>query len=170
MIDAPKDNPTPSLPVDNRPRRSFVQDRLYRFGLTMIVMGASFGLYYLGLFGGVDGPLNPDRIGEKLAALGFSNRHLLTVLMVFLVVAIIWNWLYNALNRFFGRRMTCSLRLKDTQALCALPVRRDSSGQFVCSAGHRCHSARFNPVKKGTVAHFIWMMFLIFSAMVFYLI
>jgi len=169
VINAQNDNPTQYSPVEQSPQRSFIQDRLHKFGLNMLVMGASFALYYLGFFGGVDGPLKPDRIGERLAALGFSNRSLLIVLLAFMVIAITWNWLYNGINRLLGRRMTCLCRLNDDNALCALPVRQDSGGQFVCSAGHTRNAARFNPVKKGTVAHFIWMMFLVLSAIVFYL-
>jgi len=169
MINAQNGNLLQPSPSDDRPRRSFIQERLRKFGLTMMVMGASFALYYLGLFGGVEGPLKPERIGERLAALGFSNRHLLIVLLASLVIAIIWNWLYNSFSRVLGRRMTCTFRLNTDKGLCALPVQRESSGRFVCAAGHTCKDAYFNPVKKGTVAHFIWMMFLIFSAIVFYL-
>ena len=169
MKNAQNDNPTQYSPVDQKPQRSFIQYRLHKFGLNMLVMLASLALYYLGLFGGVDGPLNPDRIGEKLADLGFSNQHLLIVLLAVTVITITWNWLYNGISRLLGRRMTCSCRLNDDNALCALPVRRTGGGQFVCSAGHTRNAARFNPVKKGKVAHFIWMMALSFSAIVFYL-
>lgn len=114
------------------PRRGFVQNRLQNFGVTMVVMGASFGLYYLGLFGGVSGPLQPERIGDWLAAMGFSDRRLLVLLLSFMVIAITWNWVYNAFNRLLGRR------------------------DVIC-------------VKKGTVSHFVWAMWLTFSAIVFYL-
>ncbi len=113
------------------PRRGFVQNRLQNFGVTMVVMGASFGLYYQGLFGGVSGPLQPERIGDRLAAMGFSDRHLLAMLLSFMVIAITWNWVYNAFNRLFGKPVIC--------------------------------------VKKGTVSHFMWAMWLTFSAIVLYL-
>lgn len=100
------------------------------FGLTMVVMGISFGLYYLGLFGGVEGPLQPEHIGDKLAAMGFSGCHLLCLFLLLTVVAATWNWLYNAMGRRFKRN--CRV------------------------------------VRKGTFAHLIWIMFLVFSLIVFF--
>jgi hypothetical protein len=154
---------------NNGSRRGFIQTRMQNFGWTMIVMGASFGLYYLGLFGGVDGPLRPDRLGERLAAIGFSNRHLLMVLLSLMGVAIVWNWIYNGLCRLMGWRLTCACRAETADGFCAALARREASGQYVCAGGHRRPDARFHPVVKGTVAHFMWMMFAIFSAIVYYL-
>lgn len=108
-------------------RTGYVQNRMKNFGLTMVVMGASFGLYYLGFFGGVEGPLQPGRIGERLAAMGFTGRHLLCLFLLLTLVAITWNWLYNAITR---RPTTHAIR-------------------------------------KGTLGHFAWIMFLIFSIIVF---
>ena len=150
-------------------RRGFIQTRMQNFGWTMIVMGASFGLYYLGLFGGVDGPLRPDRLGERLAATGFNNQHLLTVLLSLMGIAIIWNWIYNGLCRLMGWRLTCACRTETEQGFCAASARRGSDGQYVCAHGHKRPEAHFHPIVKGTVAHFMWMMFAIFSAIVYYL-
>jgi len=126
MKSATKSTPPPWA----SPRRSFVQHRVRNFGLTMVVMGFSFGLYYLGFFGGVEGPLQPEHIGDRLAAMGFSGRHLLYLFVLLTVVAVTWNWLYNAMGRLFKR--DCRL------------------------------------VRKGNFAHFIWIMFLVFSLIVFF--
>lgn len=155
-------------------RRGFIQTRFQNFSLTMIVMGASFSLYYLGLFGGVPGPLEPARIGDRLASLGFSDRHLLVTFLVFLAISISWNWLYNAVNRLRGRYMTCAFRKDGGVAYCAAPIVKEKSdlvkGRYVCTAGHACSQAHVRVVKKGTVSHFLWMLWLILSLMVFYLL
>jgi hypothetical protein len=133
----------------------------------MTVMGASFILYYLGLFGGVEGPLNPGRIGERLAASGISNRHLLILLISCLMIALSWNWLYNAACRLLGRRMFCTFH-QGKKTNCDAQAWRNSEGVYVCGAGHLNSRVRFAAVRKGTISHFVWMMFLIFSGMVFY--
>lgn len=79
--------------------RSFAQHRMHTFGLTLMVMGGSFGLYYLGLFGGVEGPLAPERIGDRLAAMGFSGRHLFYAFLLLTGIAATWNWMYNGTCR-----------------------------------------------------------------------
>jgi hypothetical protein len=165
----------PNAPFGDAPRRNgVVHTRMQNFGLTMVVMGGSFALYYLGLFGGVPGPLEPDRIGQQLSALGFSDRHLLFVFLFLMVLAMTWNWIYNAFNRLLGRNLTCAHIEAETHALCGKPAQKNDSPSrshgYVCSAGHRCLTAEVKVVKKGTVSHFLWMMWLIFSAMVFYLI
>lgn len=174
MKTAHADN-TQFVPTGNPPqRRGFIQTRFQNFSLTLIVMGASFSLYYLGLFGGVPGPLEPARIGDRLAALGFSDRHLLVTFLVFLVISISWNWLYNAVNRLRGRHMTCTFRKDGGAAFCAAPILKEksefSAGRYVCTAGHTCSHVHIQVVKKGTVSHFLWMMWLVFSIMVFYLL
>lgn len=142
---------------------------MQNFGLTMIVMGASFGLYYLGLFGTVEGPLRPERIGEQLAASGFTNRHLLFMMLSLMGIAIVWNWIYNGVCRLLGRRMTCACRAETADGYCAATARRERAGHYVCTAGHTRPEARFHPLAKGTVGHFMWMMFAIFSAIIVYL-
>lgn len=124
-------------PLENRrPRRGFVQNRLQNFGLSMIVMGASFLLYYMGLFGGVEGPLEPARIGDTLASMGVSNYHVLGICLLFMVISLTWNHVYNAFQ---------SIRL------------RNETGR------------QPETIKKGPISHFLWMMWLVFSAMVGYL-
>lgn len=126
MASAPK----ATLTTGNSPGRSYFQHRVRSFGLTLVIMGISFGLYYLGLFGGVEGPLQPVHIGDKLAAMGFSSRHLLCLFLLLTVVAVTWNWLYNAMGRLF--KQNCRV------------------------------------VRKGTFGHFSWIMFLVFSIIVFF--
>ena len=119
-----------------RPGRGFVQTRLQHFGLSMIVMGISFLLYYLGLFGGVEGPLEPAGIGDTLAFLGVSNHHVLGICLLFMVISLTWNHVYNAFKK----------------------------------ALHRPETGRQpGTIKKGPISHFLWVMWLVFSAMVGYL-
>jgi hypothetical protein len=58
-------------------------------------MGASFFLYYLGLFGNVEGPLEPSKLGERLAHMGVTKTHVMVFLIMLFVIALTWNWLYN---------------------------------------------------------------------------
>jgi hypothetical protein len=154
---------------DQTYRRGFIQTRMQNFGLTMIVMGASFGLYYLGLFGTVEGPLHPAHIGDRLAASGFTDRHLLILLLSLTGIAIVWNWVYNSFCRLLGRRLTCAGQAENADGCCPAAVRREGADRYVCTAGHIQPEARFHPLAKGTIGHFIWMMFAIFSAIVIYL-
>ncbi len=124
-----------SSPEIHQPRRGFAQTRLQNFGLSMIVMVVSFLLYYLGLFGGVEGPLKPARIGETLASLGVSNYHVLGTCLVFMLISLTWNHVYNACHPF---------------------LRRNDTGGPIPT------------VRKGPVSHFLWIMWLVFSAMVAY--
>ena len=159
--------PSPYVPQEGIPGRGFIQTRVKNFGVTMIVMGVSFGLYYLGLFGGIDGPLNPSQIGERLASVGFSKRHMQILMLSCLTVAVGWNWLYNSVCRQLGRRMICNHRV-DKKTTCKAPAWRNREGAYVCGAGHFQGQVRFQPLKKNTLAHFLWMMFLIFTGLVFY--
>lgn len=136
MKSAPTSQIRFSSPENHRPRRRFVQTRLQHFGLSMIVMGISFLLYYLGLFGGVEGPLEPAKIGDALASLGVSNYHVLGTCLLFMIISLTWNHAYNAYQSL---------------------LRRNDTG------------SRPGPVRKGTVSHFLWVMWLTFSAMVGYL-
>jgi hypothetical protein len=120
-------------------RRSYGQQRLGRFGLTLIVMGISFILYYLGLFGGVDGPLNPSRLGAHLTLWGVSKAHLLMFATGMTLLTLTWNWIYNLAGFLLGTRRTCR------------PV-----------------DAHFHPLKKGTIGHMLWVISVMFTFIVFY--
>ena len=73
--------------------------RLKKFGYNMIVLSVSIGLYYLGFFGTVEGPLNPIDISLKLKASGVSSHHLLYALIILFIISFTWNWMYNCLVR-----------------------------------------------------------------------
>ena len=125
-----------------RSRHGFFRNRLQNFGLTLVVMGISFGLYYLGFFGGVPGPLSPERIGDALAGMGISDLHLLILCLSLTAVALTWNWLYNIIVKL-------------------------SHGN-VAGVGQQSPELHHRVVKKGTIGHFMWMMFLVFSIIIQY--
>jgi len=159
-----------------QPRKAFARSRLYNFGLTMVVMGASFILYYLGLFGTVDGPLTPANMGATLSGLGVTQRHVIIMLLSLLIGAVSWNWLFNLTSAMIGARMTCSAAGKDGNEYCGLPAKRirrvsRRSGRevitYVCDDGHRRSEAHFHPLKKGAVSNTVWMACLAFVIIAF---
>ena len=154
--------------------RGGLPNRIRSFGATMAVMGGSFIVYYLGLFGGASGPLQPDRIGDRLAAVGFSGHHLLFLLLALTLVSLSWNWFVNAFRRCLGLQMRCAVPTDASGAPCGRPVQKlrqtDGSFSFSCPEGHNCSKARPVVVKKGTLGHFLWMMWLAFSIIVYYYI
>ena len=83
-------------------RLSFVQKRLFRMFASMLVMVLCFPLYYLGLFGSVEGPLNPARIGDSLAGMGVTKTHSLVFFLSFLIISVSWNWIYNIVSLLMG--------------------------------------------------------------------
>ncbi len=156
--------------------RSFIQQRLIRFCSSMLVMLVCFPLYYLGLFGSVEGPLNPSRIGEKLAGMGVTQTHSMLLFLSFLIIAVSWNWVYNLVSLAIGSRLTC-LRPNAAGNPCGAPVKREkavhpqtgrNTYQYVCLHGHRRRDAQFHPVKKGTVSHSIWIVSLVFCIIVLF--
>ena len=80
----------------------YLHRRARSMGATMVVMGASFVLYYLGFFGGVAGPLEPGRLGLALADMGVTQRHVRVTLLGVLIMTATWNWLYNRVCRMTG--------------------------------------------------------------------
>ncbi|UCF93313.1 MAG: hypothetical protein JSW39_03895 [Desulfobacterales bacterium] len=158
------------------PHRTYGQQRLYSFGLTMIVMGACFGLYYLGFFGSVEGPLDPGQVGERLVHLGVTRTHVLAFALLIIAVSASWNWIYNLVSFAIGSRLTCNLR-DPQETLCGAPVKREKIGlpkngrplrRYLCSQGHKRPAAHFHPVKKGIVGHTLWVTALIFGLIVFH--
>lgn len=164
----------PTLPAGSQyPRQGFVRNRLQYFGLTMVIMGASFILYYLGLFGTVEGPLTPANMGTALSEVGITQRHVIVVLLSLLVAAVSWNWVFNLTSLAMGHRMTCKASPKSAADFCGAPVKRSHfvskrTGrkivEYVCPCGHRRTEAHFHPVKKGTVSNTAWVACLIFVA------
>jgi len=155
---------------------SFVQKRLFRMSASMLAMILCFPLYYLGLFGSVEGPLNPARIGDALAGMGITKSHSFIFFLSFLIIAVSWNWIYNIVSLLLGHRLTCS-KVDDEGKPCGARVERrkveqkktgQKVAQYICTNGHKRPEAHFHPVKKGTVSHTVWMIALIFCVIVFF--
>lgn len=83
-------------------KNEYIRKRAQNMGLTMIVMGISFFLYYLGLFGNVEGPLTPGNIGEYLAGMGVTKVHMLMFFFLFFIIALTWNQIFNMVNYIAG--------------------------------------------------------------------
>ncbi len=158
--------------------QDFLRQRLTNFGLTMIVMGICFPLYYLGLFGTVEGPLNPSQLGTTLAGIGVSKTHMLVLFVSFLIIAVTWNWIYNWVSLLTGSRMTCIKKVDNEGAVCGAPVSRKKvlhkkTGivvpQYECINGHKRPEAHFHPVQKGTFSHTLWVISLLFCVIIFFL-
>jgi hypothetical protein len=156
---------------------SFVHKRLVRMSLSTVVMILCFPLYYLGLFGSVEGPLNPARIGDSLAGMGVTKTHSLVFFLSFLIIAVSWNWIYNIVSLLMGSRLTCN-KLDEEGKPCGARVERrkveqKKSGQkvaqYVCANGHKRPDAHFHPVRKGMVSHTVWLVALTFCVVVFFL-
>lgn len=158
-------------------RRSegFLRQRLNHFGLTLIAMGVCFPLYYLGLFGTVDGPLNPARLGTSLADIGIAKIHILLLFISLLIIACTWNWIYNWVSLLRGSRLTCIKKLDDNGAVCGALVSRrkfvyKTTGrivpQYVCVYGHKQPEAYFHSVRKGTVTYSLLALCLAFCVII----
>ena len=166
-------------PVDSiKPRstQDSLRQRLTRFGLSMIVMGICFPLYYLGLFGTVEGPLNPEHLGVIFDNIGVSKFHILVFFLFLTIIAAAWNWLYNFINLSIGLRFTCN-KMNKNGTTCGAPVTRKktvnkktgiAAPQYVCTHGHKRPEAHFHPVKKGAFSHTLWIISLIFCIIIFY--
>ena len=156
---------------------SFIQKRMLRMSLSILVMLLCFPLYYLGFFGGVEGPLHPARLGDRLASLGVTRTHSMVFFLSLLIIAVCWNWIYNGVSLIIGARLTCN-KTNDQGNPCGAPTRRKKvthrkTGQvvtqYVCSEGHKRPEAHFHPIKKGTVSHTLWVIALAFCIIVFFL-
>ena len=110
--------------MDQTQRRSPAQRFKAGFGLNMIVMAVSFALYYLGFFGGVEGPLAMPNIGRALADIGFTVVSFQAMLVVLFVIALTWNWVLNLIAHLTGQRLTCT-KGSPQEGFCAELVRRD---------------------------------------------
>lgn len=156
---------------------SFVQKRLIRMSLSTVVMILCFPLYYLGLFGSVEGPLNPARIGDFLAGMGVTKTHSLVFFLSFLIIAVSWNWIYNIVSLLVGGRLTCNKADEEGKPCGARVERRkveqkktgQKVAQYVCANGHKRPDAHFHPVRKGMVSHTVWLVALTLCVVVFFL-
>lgn len=153
-------------------KNEYMQKRTRSIGFTMIVMGGSFFLYYLGLFGNVQGPLTPSNIGEALTGIGVTKAHMLLFFLSFFIIAMTWNHLYNLISYLMGSRLTC-VRKDDHGKVCGASTRKvktQAGGKtkirFTCENGHTCPDASFHPVKKGVVSHTVWVGALMFCIII----
>ena len=155
----------------------FLHKRLVRMLLSLLVMAFCFPLYYLGLFGSVEGPLNPARIGDALAGMGVTKTDSLVFFLSFLIIAVSWNWIYNIVSLLVGARLTCKKTDEEGKPCGARVERRkvelkktgQKVAQYVCTNGHKRPDAHFHPVRKGMVSHTVWLVALSFCVVVFLL-
>ncbi|RLI48008.1 MAG: hypothetical protein DRP09_21835, partial [Candidatus Thorarchaeota archaeon] len=155
--------------------QDFLRQRLTNFGLTMIVMGICLPLHYLGLFGTVDGPLNPANLGTLLAGVGIAKIHMLVFFISLLIIAVTWNWIFNWVSLLKGSRLTCIKKVNDEGVVCGAPVSRKQVAhkktgkivpQYVCVCGHKKNEAHFHPIRKGTVSHILLILSLLFCVII----
>ena len=144
-----------------------------KFGLNMIVMAVCFALYYLGLFGGVEGPLTVANIGRCLAEAGLTSDHFQILLLAVFVAALCWNWAVNLLAHATGQRLTCSAG-SPGQGFCGESVERmrktgGDGWEYVCPKGHRRAAAHFHPVTKGTAANTVLLISLVCCLMYYFI-
>ncbi len=131
--------------------RDFLQRRMIRMCLSILSMIVCFPLYYAGLFGGVEGPLSPARLGDFLAGQGVGRSHVAGFFAGLAVLALVWNYLAGLARYLRGTGFICQHR-KAGGILCGAPARR-RGGSFVCRQGHRSPEAGFAVVKKGRVSY-----------------
>ncbi|MHC1729645.1 MAG: hypothetical protein AB9866_27195 [Syntrophobacteraceae bacterium] len=145
------------------------QRRLIGFGLNMIVMALSFMLYYLGLFGTVDGPLSMTNISKAISSSGITVNDVRIILVILFVIALTWNWIINIVARRAGWNFSCTAGKKEKQPCGQLVQRsREAKGQgwvYTCPSGHRGTEALFHPIRKGKVATSLLMVALAACAM-----
>ena len=155
----------------------FLHKRVIRMLLSLMAMILCFPLYYLGLFGSVEGPLNPARIGQALAGLGVSKTDAKVFFLVFLIIAGTWNWVYNIVSHIIGARLTCN-KVDEAGKVCGARAERrriehkktgKAVAQYVCAEGHKRSEAHFHPVQKGKFSNTLWVIALIFCGIVFLL-
>jgi len=162
-------------PETKKSTQDFLRQRLTHFGLTMIVMGICFPLYYLGLFGTVDGPLNPARLGTSLAEIGIAKIHILLLFISLLIIACTWNWIFNWASFLMGLRLTCIKKVNNERSVCGARVSRKKEvnkktgrvvSQYICVCGHKKPEAHFHPVKKGAVSYSLLILSFLFCALI----
>ena len=157
--------------MDQTQRSSPAQRFKVGFGLNMIVMAVSFGLYYLGFFGGVDGPLATVSLGRTLAGIGFTSASFQVMLVILFIIALTWNWVLNLAAHLTGQRLTCT-KGSPQEGFCAELVQRDredsgKSWTYTCPRGHCRNDAHFHPIRKSKLANSLLMASLV-AAVMFY--
>ncbi len=117
---------------DNR----LIRQQVTRLLVTLVSLGGSIGLYYLGFFGTLEGPLNPEKISAALAGSNIGPGHLLAGLFLIFLVSISWNWVYNMFNR--------------------IKVDRAATRHSQTAGKQKIAPVTFQPVRKGPWSHTIW--------------
>lgn len=157
--------------------RNFIQQRLIRFCMIMIVMILCFPLYYLGFFGTMEGPLHPAHLGEQLSNIGVTKTRMLVFFMSMAAISVSWNWIYNLISILIGSRLTCKREMDDEGTICGASVKRNKivhkktggmTNQYVCIHGHKRPDAHFHSVKKSAFSHTLWILSVAFSLIVFF--
>ena len=157
------------------PQKTYLQKRAHNLGMTMMVMGACFFFYYLGLFGSVEGPLSPESIGSWLAGQGVTWLHVKIFFLSFFVLSLVWNHLVNLVCFFSGKRRTC-VHTSRQEGECGRPARkvtlssaeRGTEILYICGKGHSSASACFHPLKKGYAAHLVWITAMVCTAILMF--
>lgn len=157
-------------------REAFNRQWVRRCSIQILVMVICFALYYLGLFGGVEGPLSGASLADLLVRLHVSGRDILFFFLGLTVLCLTWNWGYNLFCFVFGRRLTCNQPGKEgSGGRCGAPTLRrkgrDSrSGRtayrFHCRAGHVRETADFRPLEKGIWGNMLWLFLLAVTVMI----
>ncbi|EMS80738.1 hypothetical protein [Desulfotignum phosphitoxidans] len=117
---------------DNR----LIRQQAMRLMVTLVSLGGSIWLYYLGFFGTVEGPLNPEKIGAAMAGKNIAPGHLLAGLFLIFLVSISWNWVYNLIHR--------------------IKIERAASRHPQAAGKQKNEPVTFQPVRKGPWSHTIW--------------
>ncbi len=86
------------------PWDQYLQRRSRGFGWTLVVMGLSFALYYLGLFGNETGVLSPDNIAAFLSRNGVDQSVFISIFFTLFVATLIWNHCMNVLLWMSGQK------------------------------------------------------------------
>lgn len=117
---------------DNR----LIRQQVMRLVVTLASLGGSIGLYYLGFFGTLEGPLNPEKISAAVADSDIGPGHLLAGLFLIFLVSISWNWVYNLINR--------------------IKIDRAATRHMQTAGKQKIEPVTFQPVRKGPWSHTIW--------------
>jgi hypothetical protein len=117
---------------DNR----LIRHQAMRLVVTLVSLGGSIWLYYLGFFGTLEGPLNPEKIGAAVAGSNIGPGHLLAGLFLIFLVSISWNWVYNLINR--------------------IKIQRAVTRHPQTAGKQKIAPVTFQPVRKGPWSHTIW--------------
>jgi hypothetical protein len=159
----------PAMNPNSSQRRSYADRWKVGFGLNMIVMAVSFALYFLGFFGGVEGPLTMTNIGRGLADLGFTSESFQGLLIAIFILALTWNWVLNLVAHLTGQRLTCTAGSAQEGFCGELVERRRSSGEkvwaYACPHGHARKEAHFHPIRKGRLANSVLAASLVMALM-----